>query len=120
MPEYLKIIDVAEKFGVNRNTVTNWARRGIIPAMRLGQKLQFDPQEIDAWVQRSRRCRLYLSPNVEIDLSQYAPNTVDLVRPGELFVGSRKRNLTNFTVFIGTIEQAEELLKKYKGVLLES
>ena len=119
MPEYLKIVDVAEKFGVNRNTVTNWARRGIIPAMRLGQKLQFDPQEINAWVQRSRRCRLYLSSNVEIDLLQYEPNTVDLVRPGELFIGSHKRNLTSFTVFIGTVEQAEALLEKHRGILLQ-
>jgi excisionase family DNA binding protein len=119
MPEYLKIVEIAEKFGVNRNTVTNWARRAIIPAMRLGQKLQFDPNEIDAWVQRSRRCRLYLSPRVEINMSLYEPNTVDLVHPGESFIGSHKKNLTNFTIFIGTIEQAEALLEKHRGVLLE-
>lgn len=119
MPEYLKIVDVAEKFGVNRNTVTNWARRAIIPAMRLGQKLQFDPQEIDAWVQRSHRCRLYLSPNTEIDMSPYEPNTVDLVHPGEFFIGTQKKNLTNFTIFIGTIEQAEALLEMHRGILLQ-
>ena len=122
MVAYLKIVDIAEKLGADRNTIARWARLGIIPSRRISQKLQFDPQEIEDWLERSRRCRLYLPPNIEVDLSQFESDdvgTVDLVHPGELFPWARKTNQTDFTVFLGTIGQAEKVLEHFKGMILE-
>jgi excisionase family DNA binding protein len=122
MSDYLKIVEVAEKFGVDRNTVTRWARQGIIPSRRISQKWFFTPEELERWVERSRRCRLYLSPDTEVDLLQFENDElgiVDLVRPGKLLPWGRKTNLTNFTVFIGTIGQAETLLEQHRGIILK-
>jgi excisionase family DNA binding protein len=44
---------VAERLGVNVETVLRWTRRGELPAIRLpGGALRYDEDELDAWLER--------------------------------------------------------------------
>lgn len=44
---YLTIRDVAERFGVTRQTVVTWAKTSRIPHERIGNKTLFDEESLD-------------------------------------------------------------------------
>jgi len=45
---YLAPKELAEMFGVTRDTVLDWIRRGVLKPMRLSRRtLRFDPDEVE-------------------------------------------------------------------------
>ena len=70
---------VAIRLGFSPQTIVNWAKRGLLPAIFVGRHVRFDPQEIDEFikaggVQSPRELRRELSrkpatpPNPEDEL----------------------------------------------------
>jgi excisionase family DNA binding protein len=55
MKQYLDIAALAERLGIKRSTLYAWAEQGMIPHVKLGRLLRFDPEEIEAWLQDHRR-----------------------------------------------------------------
>ena len=55
MKQYLNIAALAERLLVKRSTLYAWAEQGMIPHVKLGRLLRFDPDEIEAWLQNHRR-----------------------------------------------------------------
>ena len=47
--------EVSEWLQVKRSTIYLWAEQGMIPHLKLGRLLRFDPDEIEAWLQAHRR-----------------------------------------------------------------
>ena len=54
MKQYLNIAALAEHLLVKRSTLYSWAEQGMIPHLKLGRLLRFDPDEIEAWLQDHR------------------------------------------------------------------
>ncbi len=54
MKQYLNIAALAERLLVKRSTLYAWAEQGMIPHVKLGRLLRFDPDEIEAWLQKHR------------------------------------------------------------------
>ena len=54
MKQYLNIALLAERLLVKRSTLYAWAEEGMIPHVKLGRLLRFDPDEIEAWLQNHR------------------------------------------------------------------
>ncbi len=54
MKQYLNIAALAERLLVKRSTLYAWAEQGMIPHVKLGRLLRFDPDDIDAWLQNHR------------------------------------------------------------------
>jgi excisionase family DNA binding protein len=54
MKQYLNIAALAERLLVKRSTLYAWAEQGMIPHVKLGRLLRFDPDEIEAWLQNHR------------------------------------------------------------------
>jgi excisionase family DNA binding protein len=57
---------VAIRLGFSTQTIVNWAKRGLLPAVIVGKHVRFDPQEIDEFirsggVQSPRELRLELN-----------------------------------------------------------
>jgi excisionase family DNA binding protein len=42
--------ELAKKWSVPKVTIYTWVRRGILPHIRLGKCILFDPDEINAWI----------------------------------------------------------------------
>lgn len=55
MKQYLNIAALAERLLVKHSTLYAWAAQGMIPHVKLGRLLRFDPDEIEAWLQNHRR-----------------------------------------------------------------
>jgi excisionase family DNA binding protein len=55
MRQYLDIAALAERLRIKRSTLYAWAEQGMIPYLKLGRLLRFDPDEIEAWLQNHRR-----------------------------------------------------------------
>ena len=55
MKQYLNIAALADRLLVKRSTLYAWAEQGMIPHVKLGRLLRFDPDEIEAWLQNHRR-----------------------------------------------------------------
>lgn len=51
----LTVKNVCNRLAVKKSTVYEWASLGLIPCVRLNGLLRFDEQEIDAWVETSKR-----------------------------------------------------------------
>jgi len=47
----LKAKDVAELLSVKPSRVYELARRGLLPCVRLGRNVRFDPEQIRQWVE---------------------------------------------------------------------
>jgi len=46
--ELLTSVQLAERLGLRPNTIRNWARENIIPAIRItGKVVRFDPLQVD-------------------------------------------------------------------------
>ena len=48
MKQYLNIAALADRLLVKRSTLYAWADQGMIPHVKLGRLLRFDPDEIEA------------------------------------------------------------------------
>jgi len=42
--------ELARSLGVPTVTIYTWVRRGILPHIRLGKCIRFDPAEINTWI----------------------------------------------------------------------
>lgn len=51
----LNVREVSEWLQVKRSTIYLWAEQSMIPHMKLGRLLRFDPDEIKAWLQAHRQ-----------------------------------------------------------------
>jgi excisionase family DNA binding protein len=47
---YLKVEDVAERFGVNVATVYRLAQQKKLPGFKVGGQWRFEPRRLDDWV----------------------------------------------------------------------
>lgn len=47
---YLTVEDVAQRFGVNITTVYRLAKRGRLPAFKVGNQWRFSESRLDEWV----------------------------------------------------------------------
>jgi predicted DNA-binding transcriptional regulator AlpA len=47
--------DLEEMFGVNRNTIYNWCKAGILSFVKIGRKKFFDALEIDALIKERKQ-----------------------------------------------------------------
>ena len=48
--------ELADTLGVSAETVLRWARRGVLPAVRLpGGAVRFRPETLDEWIARQER-----------------------------------------------------------------
>lgn len=50
MQKLLRIEEVAEILGVSRARCYELARKGLLPAIRLGRRLRVDPTRLDTWL----------------------------------------------------------------------
>jgi len=57
LPELLNVVQVAEYLGLHRATVVAFARRGKLPAFKVGREWRFRADEIKAWLDLQRRGR---------------------------------------------------------------
>ena len=55
MKQYLNIAALAECLLIKRSTLYAWAEQDMIPHVKLGRLLRFDPDDIEAWLQNHRR-----------------------------------------------------------------
>src|SRR6267143_1582245 len=55
MKQYLDIAALAERLLIKRSTLYAWAEQGMIPHVKLGRLLRFDPDEIDALIAEAKR-----------------------------------------------------------------
>ncbi|UCE02545.1 MAG: helix-turn-helix domain-containing protein [Candidatus Latescibacterota bacterium] len=46
----LTVSEVAQFLGVHAKTVYVWARRGLLPCIRLGRSIRFVPDDILRWI----------------------------------------------------------------------
>ena len=46
--------DVAEEFGVHKNTVYDWVKERDVPHYRVGRVLRFDLSEVREWLQAGK------------------------------------------------------------------
>jgi len=56
----VKLIDVtqlAEMLGVKPKTIYDWSHKGLIPCVKLGRLLRFDPDDIERLVKSKKRER---------------------------------------------------------------
>jgi len=52
---YLRVNNIVRRFDVSERTVRYWAAKGLLGAVRLGQKIWgFDPDEVEAFERRRR------------------------------------------------------------------
>jgi excisionase family DNA binding protein len=46
----MSVAEIAQKLGIQRDTVYVWLAKKNMPGHRLGRVWRFDPVEVDAWV----------------------------------------------------------------------
>ncbi len=76
MKQYLNIAALAERLLVKRSTLYTWAEQGMIPHLKLGRLLRFDPDEIEAWLQNYRRGGI---PEPAAPRRRHGPDNVDVL-----------------------------------------
>lgn len=47
--------ETADAIGYKPDTIYRWARRGKIPARRIGRSIRFVPADIERWVNNTKR-----------------------------------------------------------------
>lgn len=52
MIEFMSIEEVAQKLGIKKMTLHNWVSMRKIPYTKIGRKVIFDPDSIDAWLKK--------------------------------------------------------------------
>lgn len=52
--QLMNVQQVADYLQVNPSTVYDWAQRGILPAMKLGQIWRFRRSELDVWLESQK------------------------------------------------------------------
>lgn len=52
---YLTIKDVTKMLQIKPATLYAWVAQGMIPHLKIGRLLRFDPDEIEVWLQDHRR-----------------------------------------------------------------
>lgn len=50
----LNIIQLSEVINVKKKTIYDWTHRRLIPHVKMGRLLRFDPGEIEKWVKHSK------------------------------------------------------------------
>jgi putative molybdopterin biosynthesis protein len=50
----LTVRELAALLGLHEKTIYDWAARGQLPCVRLGNRLRFDPADITRWVSARR------------------------------------------------------------------
>ena len=50
----LNIAEVSEQLGVSIKTVYSWVHTRRIPFVKVGRLVKFDPQDINAWIQKRK------------------------------------------------------------------
>jgi putative molybdopterin biosynthesis protein len=50
----LTVQEVADLLRVHRNTVYEWVSRGEMRAIRVGNRLRFDPEDVSRWLGERR------------------------------------------------------------------
>ncbi len=48
--QYLSIVEVAERLGVNATTVYRLAQKGRLPAFKVGSQWRFSWEQLESWV----------------------------------------------------------------------
>lgn len=48
--QYLTVLEVARRFGVNSSTVYRLAKQGKLPAVKVGSQWRFSMARLDEWV----------------------------------------------------------------------
>lgn len=76
MKQYLDIAALSERLEIKRSTLYAWAEQGMIPHLKLGRLLRFDPDEIEAWLQNHRRQRIQAPSSPR---QRHATDNVDLL-----------------------------------------
>lgn len=51
---YWTVEQVAEYLSLSKKTIWQYAREGILPCYRIGNKYRFKPQEIESWMRQHR------------------------------------------------------------------
>jgi DNA binding domain, excisionase family len=51
---WVRLEDVAEYLGVNKDTIRNWIKKTDIPAHKIGRQWKFKLSEVDAWVKSGK------------------------------------------------------------------
>lgn len=46
---------VADLFGVSTHAVKKWREKGLISFFKIGKTIRFDPEEVQAFLQRNRK-----------------------------------------------------------------
>jgi excisionase family DNA binding protein len=57
LPELLAVSEVAAYLGLHRATVVDFARRGKLPAFKVGREWRFRADDIRAWLEQQSRGR---------------------------------------------------------------
>ena len=60
----ITVKELMRLLGVSRSWVYDAAARGIIPSIRVGAMLRFDPRAIRAWLAQQQNPRYLRGPNV--------------------------------------------------------
>jgi excisionase family DNA binding protein len=55
MQRLISVVDLSKLLGVSRSTVYRWAEHRMLPALKLGGRLLFEPSAIEAWLRKQRR-----------------------------------------------------------------
>ena len=51
---WVRLEDVAEYLGVNKDTIRNWIKKTDIPAHKIGRQWKFKLSEVDEWVKSGK------------------------------------------------------------------
>ena len=65
--KYARAAEIAAAFGVARNTVLDWSKRGIITSYRIGHSTFYDWHEIDVVLCKNRYVRGTRRPAASLD-----------------------------------------------------
>jgi excisionase family DNA binding protein len=72
----LNVREVSEWLQVKRSTIYLWTEQGMIPHLKLGRLLRFDPDEIEAWLQAHRQ---EATPEPTLPKRRHGTDNVDVL-----------------------------------------
>lgn len=58
----MKLVDISEfseKLNIKKKTIYDWVHKGLIPYIKLGRLVRFDPDDIDRWLKSKRSKKKY-------------------------------------------------------------
>ena len=55
MDRLLTALELEKSLGVKRATIYQWAREGLLPHIRIGNKVRFPQAAMDGWMERQTR-----------------------------------------------------------------